>query len=440
MRDSARQLSSRSVSDIRLAAWIERLRQEGNDNLANDLATVIEIFDWVIRNIQLEPMLADERVDRDSDVDPRAQGSQRLLWESLLLGRGDALMRARIMILIARQLGIPVVMLGIDQDEGEPRPWGPAAWLDDELYVFDTRLGLPLPGEERQGVARLQQIVANPDLLDEVQTAEWPYAIGPRDLKRLVALIDATPSYLSQRMKIVESNLVGDRKMRLTTAPSALARQLAAKEPAITRVAIWTLPYDTMSQRRTLLDDPQALATLSAETLLFTNNSPLIQARRKHFRGEYASDPPEKGAKALYMDSRIPNQRLDAMTARDVEAMTRSTLPNDQASRDLIVHAAKQQMSKAKEYASYWLGLIAFEEGQYEVAIDFFKTRTLETYPDGLWKTGATYNLARTYEQLGDTLPSPELLRQARQTYLLDQTSPYGPGNRLRATRIELAE
>ena len=58
------------------------------------------------------------------------------------------LQRARIFILLARQLHIDAVMLGIETRSGRPRAWLPAVLLGDQLYLFDTQLGLPIPGPE----------------------------------------------------------------------------------------------------------------------------------------------------------------------------------------------------------------------------------------------------------------------------------------------------
>ena len=57
---------------------------------------------------------------------------------------------------------------------------------------------------------------------------------------------------------------------------------------------------------------------------------------------------------------------------------------------------------RGKQDASYWLGLIAYQRGNYPVAIDYFARRTLEFMPSGPWSDGARYNLARTFEASGE--------------------------------------
>jgi len=75
------------------------------------------------------------------------------------------------------------------------------------------------------------------------------------------------------------------------------------------------------------------------------------------------------------------------------------------------------------------LGLIAFEEKNYPVAIDYFSRRTLEATPDGPWTDGAHYNLGRTYEANGQLAEAIDLYQSDR--------SPQKHGNRLRARRLK---
>jgi Anaphase-promoting complex, cyclosome, subunit 3 len=89
------------------------------------------------------------------------------------------------------------------------------------------------------------------------------------------------------------------------------------------------------------------------------------------------------------------------------------------------IAAAEFLYREAKMHANYWLGLVHLESEHPDAAIDWFKTRTLETTPPSRWKHGARYNLARCYEQLGR-------VEEARQLYL-DDESPQRLGNLMRA-------
>ena len=83
---------------------------------------------------------------------------------------------------------------------------------------------------------------------------------------------------------------------------------------------------------------------------------------------------------------------------------------------------------RGKQDASYWLGLVAFEQGNYPSAIDYFTQRTLAAIPNSPWLGGASYNTARAYEASGQP-------KQAQEWYYRPQTStPSTYGNVLRAT------
>ena len=51
--------------------------------------------------------------------------------------------------------------------------------------------------------------------------------------------------------------------------------------------------------------------------------------------------------------------------------------------------------------ASFWLGLIQYDLGEYPAAMDYFRVRTLQFGPKVFWASGAVYNIARTLEASG---------------------------------------
>ena len=84
----------------------------------------------------------------------------------------------------------------------------------------------------------------------------------------------------------------------------------------------------------------------------------------------------------------------------------------------------------ARQDASYWFGLMAYQRGRYRSAIDWFLRQTIEAYPNGLWLTGARYNLARTYEASGKA-------DLAILLYGSNTASPGYPGDVLRAKWLQ---
>src|SRR5690606_25186929 len=107
---------------------------------ALDLAIAERLFDWTVRNLQLdappvEKSAAEEvaaATDRDGNrlppVPKPPQGTKYSVGESLLLGHADALTRAQVFLLLLRQQGIDGAMLAVDDEaSGELKPWLPAA-------------------------------------------------------------------------------------------------------------------------------------------------------------------------------------------------------------------------------------------------------------------------------------------------------------------------
>ncbi|MGD9721685.1 MAG: tetratricopeptide repeat protein [Pirellulales bacterium] len=388
--------------------WLRDVSRGARGDQFDDVAVAERLFDWTIRNVQLEP-----------DVDPATAANRHRPFETLLLGRGDAQERAWVFILLARQQGLDVVQLAIDEGEGKPpRPWLPALLSGGELYLFDTRLGLPIPAADGRGIATLAQVAADPELLRRLDLdAEHPYPVQPDDLQHVVALVEASPQSLSRRMALVESRLAGERKMVLTSPGSELAERVK-KVPHVTGARLWARPFDIWLWQ-SKLTQVEALAA-AREMSVFQAMPSLMTGRALYFKGVYEGD---KGAKVNLMNSRLDDRsiedfRLPEEIARQIR---REEISQQEAARIVMLRHAKQD-------ASFWLGLVCFEQEQYPAAVDFFAKRTLEATPDGPWTPSARYNLARTYEALGRT-------DEAIALYEADD-SPQSHGNKLRARRL----
>jgi tetratricopeptide (TPR) repeat protein len=389
------------------SVWMRDISKRARADQFQDLAVAERLFDWTVQNIQLEP-----------EVDPKARQLHRHRpFETLLYGRGQALERAWVFLLLARQQGLDVVLLGLADEDGKSvRPWLPALLSGEELYLFDCRLGLPIPGPQGQGVATLAQVAADEQLLRRLDwDDEHPYPVHGEDLKRVVAYVEASPANLSRRMALVESRLTGKHKMVLTSPGSALIERLK-KIPQVAKAQVWPLPFDISLWESKLSDvDRQAAVR---ELLMFQALPALTKARALYFKGAYDG---ETGAKTFYLSLRPPDTYLDTYKLPPELA---KQFPQESHAR---IEASQVLMMKhAKQDASFWLGLVALAEQDYPTAVDFFSKRTLESSPRGPWTAAARYNLARTYEAAGD-------VQQAVVLYESDTQTPQSHGNHLRA-------
>ena len=301
----------------------------------------------------------------------------------------------------------PGLQSGGEKNQKSLRPWCVGVLIEGEVYLFDPLLGLPIPAPDGVKVdskgrldikpATLAEVMADERLLREMDAGENQlYRIKPSELKRITALLEASPPYLARRMKLLESQLVGPKKMVLTTRPSAKAEHWK-KAKYIADAALWPRPYQTLYIRshlpwkavqallRTMLplymvhEERSISHGKSQQPEIIVHAGALGRGRVLQLKGQFSG---EDGATHYYQIARPSNESLRISSADPGEK--------------LIYVWGKQD-------ASYWSGLIAFERGNYASAIDYFLKRTLLPYPNGPWANGAKYNLARSYEAAGQT-------------------------------------
>jgi hypothetical protein len=436
MRDVARSIDQQNEPSPQVAALLTQIGDDVAAEYARDLSRAVRLFDWTVRNLQLdEDVLAGERGRLNSDV-------LLFAWESLLFGRGTLNEKSRVFLLLCRQAGLPVVVLAIEpatESGDEPTTWLPAVLLGDQLYLFDMRLGVPVPGPDGRGVATLAQVLDSPELLDPLSLPDEAYPIARDDLARVVALIDATPPELSHRMQRLERALVGQQKLVLTISPTRIKTALADCE-GIERVGLWTMPYDSFILRGRLQENQLGLVSLAHEHSLFDRRTPLAPARILHLRGQYDNHEDDVGARALYLDCRASEQQIRSVA----ELPLRTSEGEQQAPPTAEQQAAHQRqlasiqamMHRTKENASYWLGLMAYDRGEYGVSIDWLEVRLLQISPETVWKAGAIYNLGRAYEARGRADGQIADLKRALELYSSSTLSPNHAACQWRAQQL----
>jgi len=400
------------VSEGRLlqeAIWLRDISTWAKADGLSDLEVANALFDWTVRNIQLDP--------------PDGAIIINHPWQALMYGHGSAEDRAWVFAELCRQQQLDVVMLAVDSGEEDPQWWLPALVSEGKLYLFDTRLGLPIPGADPGSVATLAEVASNPELLSQLAVEGTdPYPVTAEMFQqeggpRVTAWLVASPLQLSRRVALLQEELEGENYVVLAADNQRVAQELA-KISSISEVELWPFPL------RSLLDEyemsPETRLLAAQRFLVFAQRPELWKARVLHFQGnkeiplEERNDPlaqPNLGHRAatgLYQKRGV----------RPSENTLRSLQPAQQAI---------YRMSKAD--ASYWLGLLSYDVGKYEVAADWLKARTLEATPNGPWTSGARYNLARTYEAMGELAQAIELLEA--------DNSPQRHGNLLRARQLQ---
>jgi hypothetical protein len=137
------------------------------------------------------------------------------------------------------------------------RYWLPGALVDKEIYLFDTRMGMPLPGPNGQGVATLSQTRNQPELLKALTVdAKFPYDVTAEQVKKAEVHVAYFLSSLAPRMRFLQDLLSSSDKIVLGVDPLGVFGrfQAALKEPAFEGIAlkVWNQPGDLSTPIRVL--------------------------------------------------------------------------------------------------------------------------------------------------------------------------------------------
>jgi len=452
-----RQFYPQDQAAMREAVFLRDVSRWARGDEFDDVSRARRLFDWVVRNIQLE-------------APPRpASGVVRVPQyplETLFLGRGTAAERAWVFILLARQQGIDAAMLAVRDPSApgaEPRPWAVGVLSEGEIYLFDAQLGLPLPA--RDGVKRsaegpleivpatLAAAAADETLLRQLDlSSTQPYPVQARQLDKVVVLLEASPSYLTLRMKLIEGQLSGDDRMVLSASPAAQAERFKACKH-VGEVRLWPHPYQTLLVRLILGPDlaqwqSQVFAPFQAPSLvegrlvasfveepvapLFLKATPKQSEQTERRRRTTAERRREAPPPTPLGQGRLLHLRGKLQGEASASHYYQMARPSE---RELAIHAQLSAQERAiilqaKQDASYWLGLMALEQKNYASAIDYLATRTLAAFPGTPWTPGAKYNLARVFEAQGQPLKAAQLYRE-------NADAPQGYGDVLRARWLE---
>ena len=389
------------------AVWARDVAQWARGSADTDEKVAAALFDWTIRNVQLDPPAGAVTIHRP--------------WQAMLMGHGSAADRAWVFVELLRQQNIAAAIIRpVDADLAKT-PLLVGVFVGDELQLFDPQLGLPLRNKDGD-VATLAEVAVDDGLLRQFDIdGEFAYGLKAEQLAGVEALIVASPLQLSRRAAELEVALEGENFVKLTADPKALAERLA-KLPQVKQTNLWSLPYQSYLDEQTIDIDNRGLAVdefapLAERPLLWQGRVLHLQGN-KGVRADERNDPlaePRDGhqqALVLYQD---PTVRPGNATLNKLEP------------------AKRQVYSDSKAAAGYWLGLLSYDRGNYDVALNWLGDRTLDQNRSSRWANGARYNLARAQEALGHNEEAIKLLESD------PKDAPQRHGNLLRAKQLASA-
>lgn len=407
---------------------VGKLHPNLNEDDAKELAKAIRLFDWVTRNIQLTTPeeIGSDRYDEfrvNTSEDPIAAGVPgigypRFPWQTLVYGRGDFVQKANLFVALCQQQGLDVVVLAYKGEEDELVPWLPALMLGENLYLFDSYLGLPLPGEKPGSVATLADVQANGELLsgldlslEESTRDNAKYRVKPDEIKELTALVYTSPEMVSRRMKFLEDKMLGDNRMILTVNPTELIARADSLD-GVTGKA-WDIGFQTHQFRtaiKTAIDEVRTGDSSLREKLAwyYTDEAYIDSfvtyrtARNLYFIGKFESDRGSRRLNAIqmfyslmYTDENIAglatNRRLMYRLGIRKDANQSAGSFNDRLT------SVQSQMEMVRRDAGLFLAQSQFDNGNVGTSANWLR-RVEEKGISERWNCGVHYLHGRAFE------------------------------------------
>jgi hypothetical protein len=198
-------------------------------------------FAWTVRQVR--------HLNHQNDSCP-AQFVARRGW-------GNYQERALVFLAMLRQIGIDGCMLAVPRGRPESeqlRYWIPGALVDKEVYLFDTGMGLPLPGPKGQEPATLVQVRRQPELLRQLSVpGKCKYDVSEEQARQAEVHVAASLSALAPRMRYLQDLLGSSERVNLAVDPGALLQRFQpGANVAGAKVRVWNLPGDPSTPIRAL--------------------------------------------------------------------------------------------------------------------------------------------------------------------------------------------
>ena len=138
-------------------------------------------------------------------------------------------------------------------------------------------------------MATLAQAVADEKIFGQWKLDEkHPYRYTPEEFGHVVALVEASPLYLTERGRLMELDLAGDSRLVLSTDPSEVARRLKDC-PQIAETRLWALPYQRALRKQTP-DHVARQASIRELSPFVDPPAKLWQARVLQLMGKYTGE------------------------------------------------------------------------------------------------------------------------------------------------------
>lgn len=400
---SLEQFIERDAAFLRDSIWASRATRFGAGNAEKDLDVVVNLFDFVVRNVMLIP-----------------PGRRRVPlgpFDTMVFGQGTALDRAWVFAELLRQRNVDSVILSPRRAEGEPLNVNQllvGVLFEKDIYLFDPSLGLPLmadAAEPKSALPRLplslRQAQRNPELLVAIaKDSEGQFELTAAMLEALQIELICQSEHLAIRMKRLQNELSGENSAIVADPledsegqPGLWSR--VAKHPAATwsaeDVSIWSYPEIVReSAARPTTEQQKELAKLAqslnapirvrqfnmrdentVEGVEFSRpERALLKRRTEHVVGRWADAVPGYLAAQLY-DVDPPTAKTLMMLAPGMKTPEEISVAGSTQTRVLRGVLMQQQYKHVRDLhlqagddACFWLALCQYEQNRIESVVD----------------------------------------------------------------------
>ena len=411
-----------SEDDDPFTKIVGKLHPDLDEESVVNLTKSIKCFDWVVRNVYL----LDELVPSEEDIeeqrlndaeDPaaagvRVLGQQRHPWQTLMTGRGDYVDRAKVMLMMLRAVDLDAVMLCTGDDA---KPWVVGVAIGDDYFLFDTKMGLQIPGKNLGSVATLTDIQDHGELLsgldlsiEESLADDSKYWVRPEQTNKLMAKIYVVPESLAQRMAGLESSLVGEHRLNLEAFPSREMERLPVLEGV--GVSLWDIAIKTHRFRKAVGEAlPKAISEdqLSDRLRWYYKEEAYIDQfhsyrtnRVRFFKGKFESLEEEQRRNAVESCQVLMYSDDDIDTlATDKTMMAIAGLPEDKnpVTFEARLKSVQAQMRLVRRDVGLFLSQCLFDNGNPGTSANWLEGIARKDDVDR-WRAGIEYLLGRSFE------------------------------------------
>ncbi len=384
---------------IRNAYFAKQIADHVSAKTDQELDRIVKIFYWVCRNVDLVP--------EDEPVPPLP------FYDLVILGRGRALDRAIVFSELLRQMHLDCVILYPEGELEADTPWITGVLLDGKVYLFDPRLGSPIPRGDgsASGVvtvpATLEDLLTHPEWLTALAArADQPYEPSIEQLQTAQVGVVTSVMNWSPRMWRIEQLLPGDQLCVLYEAPEKLG-----DAPSVFERIGASFPGKPAAQIVRFSDPLLQNPPDQTDRTMIMRNMQLAQATLAVPFAPAKDDVAAGGPL-------VPTQRQLKTRTQQLQGRYADAIAQFVSIRQLGTGIAPEPTlgpiyARAAEDAFFWSCLCKVDAGQYESAISVLTDYLKRYRRGGRWLVGARQALADCYIARQQWAEAIETLKQS---------------------------